>query len=210
MVFATAALMTLAAVDYVRRAWKRETNPVPATWILMMVMMSLSFWMYWVSPQKSWTGNIGVTAGILNIIIILVGVLAVKMRDHVLHVAFDKVQKWCLAFGGAVVVFWFLTKAPLIAYTLVQCIALIAYFATVKRLWNAERSTEPYFIWAAVLCANLCALYPAWVRSDTFAWIYLSRAIPSTIFMIFLIARVKRRVARVEFASAQMFERASS
>lgn len=195
-VLITVVLMTVAAVDYVRRAWIRETSPVPATWILMMVVMGLSFWMYWVSPRKSWTANVGVTAGTLNIVIILSGVIMTNVHYGTLSVAFDRVQKWCLTGGAGVVVFWFFTDQPLISYTLVQCIALIGYFATVKRLLKAERSTEPLFLWIAVLFANLCALYPAWVKNDPFSWIYLGRAIPSTIFMIYLIARIRRGMHR--------------
>jgi len=193
-VLATVFLMLYSAWDYVRRAWKRETNPVPATWILMMVMMGLSFWMYWASPDKTWTGNIAVTSGVVNVMIILAGVIMTNLRYNTLKVAFDKVQKQCLAGGAGVAVFWFITDQPLISYTLVQCIALIAYFATVKRLWKAELSTEPLLLWVSVLLANLCAIYPAWVKEDTFAWIYLARAVPSTIFMIYLIMRIKNKI----------------
>ena len=190
-VLLTVSLMVIAAMDYVRCTWTRKINPVPATWILIVVTMSLSFWMYWNSPQKSWTANIGVTAGVVNIVIILLGVIATNIRYGTLSVAFDKVQKWCLASGVGVVLFWFLTDQPLQSYVMVQLIALIGYFATMKRLWSAKRSTEPLFVWTAVLFASLCALYPAWVKSDPFAWIFLGRAIPSTAIMIYLIARIR-------------------
>lgn len=194
MVLTTTVLMLISAAGYAFRAWKGESHPVVATWILMMIMMSLSFWMYQESPRWTWTGNIGVTAGVVNLAIILAGVLATNLKNHTLHVAFDKVQKWCLALGVGVVGFWTFTRDPMISYVLVQCIALIAYFATVKRLWCAVSMTEPYFLWVAVLCANLCAIYPAAVRDDLFAWIYLGRAVPSTVFVIYLIARVKRKM----------------
>lgn len=195
-VIATVILMTVSAVDYVRRAWIRETNPVLATWILVVVMFSLSFWMYWMSPRRSWTANIGVIAGLGNVVTILVGIVATNLRDGTLRVAFDRVQRWCLALGGAVVVFWAVTDQPLIAYVLVQIIGIIAYVATIRRLWSAERSTEPLFLWIAVLLASLCAIYPAWARNDPFSWIYLARAVPSTAFMVVLIARIKHRMRR--------------
>jgi hypothetical protein len=191
----TAIVLTVvSAGDYVRRAWIRETNPVPATWILMMVMIGLSFWMYWNSPRKSWTANIGVTSGVVNVLIILIGVIATNIRYGTLLVVFDATQKWCLLGGAGIVVFWFFTNQPFIAYTLVQLIALMGYFATVKRLLKAEQSTEPLFLWVAVLGANLCALYPAWVKNDLFSWIYLGRAVPSTILVIYLIVRIKRKM----------------
>lgn len=198
----TVVLMVVSALDYVRRAWKGETNPVPATWILMMVMMGLSFWMYWMSPKKSLTANIGVTIGVVNVAIVLIGVIATNIRYGTLRIAFDATQKWCLTGGGTVVLFWSLTSQPLISYILVQCIAILAYTATIKRLWKAESITEPYFIWGAALLGSLSAIYPAWVRNDPFAWIYLARSIPSTIVMMWLIARIKRRMRQSATLSA--------
>ena len=196
-VIATVILMTVSAVDYVRRAWIRETSPVPATWILAVMMFALSFWMYWMSPRRSWTANIAVIAGLLNVTTILIGVIAANVRYGTLRVAFDRVQRWCLAFGVVVVVFWFVTDQPLVAYALVQVIGIIAYVATVRRLWSAERSTEPLFLWVSILLATLCAIYPAWVKRDPFAWVYLARAVPSTAFMVWLVARAKRRGHRI-------------
>ena len=67
MVIASVVLLLVSAVDYVRRAWRQETNPVPATWILMATMMSLSLWMYYHSDRMSWTANVGVTGGFVNV-----------------------------------------------------------------------------------------------------------------------------------------------
>lgn len=196
-------LMLVSSVEYVRRAWIRDIDPTLATWILMMVTLCLSFWMYWDSPQKSWTANIGVTTGLVNIAIILAGVIATNIRYGTLMVSFNRVQVGCLAAGAGIVVFWYFTDQPLISYTLVQCVALVAYFATVKRLLKAERSTEPIFLWVAVLLGSLCAVYPAWVKDDPFSWVYLARAIPSTALMIVLIVRIKRRMRRTaELAGA--------
>lgn len=193
-VLGTVVLMLVSAVDYVRRAWIRETNPVPASWILIVVTMGLSFWMYWQSPKRSWTGNIALTSALVNTSIILTGVIATNIRYGTLKVAFDRTQKWCLASGVGIVAFWLITDSPLISYILVQCIALIAYFATMKRLWKAGRSTEPLFLWIAAFCAMLFAIYPALVKNDLFSWIYLGRTVPSTALMIYSILRIKRKM----------------
>ena len=171
----------------------RENRPALATWILLTIMISLTWWMYWQSPRRSWTGNIGVNAAMINYAGILIGVLAANIRYHTLLVAFDAVQKWCLARVG-IVMFWSITDQPLTSYVLMQCLALIAYVATVKRLWRASQSTEPMFFWVATILANLCAIYPAWVKHDLFAWIYLARAVPSTMLVIYLIARIKKKM----------------
>jgi hypothetical protein len=191
----TVTFVMFAAVDYVRRAWIRETNPVPATWILLLTMMSLSLWMYRSSEHRSWTANIGVVAGWVNCLVILVGVVAANRRHGTLSVSFSTVQRRCLIAAGCVVLFWSVTRGPLLAYTLVQCIALIAYLATVQRLWRAERTTEPWQFWASMLLTSCTALYPALVKHDPFAMIYLGRSIPSTSFMLYVIFRINRRSA---------------
>lgn len=190
-VSASAILLIVGAIDYALRAWRRETRPALATWIIMFAMMSMSLWMYFHSDKKSWTGNISVTAGFVDIAIILIGVIATNLRDKTLRVAFDKVQRWCLVGGAVIMVLWFITKRPLLSYTLVQLLAVVAYIATVKKLWRATTSTEPLFLWVAVLTANLCALYPAWVKNDPFSWIYLVRAVPANALMLWLIIRIK-------------------
>ena len=192
-VLITALLMLVGAIDYIRRAWIRETNPVLATWILIVLTMALSFWMYWNSSKKSLAGNIGLISAPGNTVTILAGVLLVHVRANTLRIAFDKTQKWCLVLASGILVIWLLSKAPLACYALVQCIALVGYFATAKRLWRAKQSTEPVFVWTVVLLACLSALYPAWVKKDLFAWIFLCRGIPSTACMLCLIVRAKRK-----------------
>lgn len=192
-VILTVLLMIVAAIDYVRRTWIQETKPVLATWILIVFTMGLSCWMYWNNPQKSWTANIGVISALVNTSIILMGVIAANIRYSTLKVAFDKTQILCLVGGVGIFIMWLITKQPLISYVLVQLIALIGYFATMKRLQKAKSSTEPLFVWISVLLASLCAIYPAYVKNDIFAWIFLARAIPLTAIMIYLIARIKHK-----------------
>ncbi len=195
MVLLAVVFMFVSGIDYARRAWIKQTTPVLATWILMMIMMILSFSMYWTSPNRSWSQNIAVTSGAFNVAIILGGVIASQIRYGTLEVAFTKIQKWCLVLGGGVVVFWFFTSDPLISYILVQSIALIAYVATVKKLWDAEGSSEPLIDWVLIFVGTLCAVYPAYTAHDLFSYIYLGRALPSGILVIYLIARAQQRVA---------------
>jgi hypothetical protein len=190
----TVVLMIVSAVDYVRRAWIQETNPAPTTWILIATTAVLSAWMYLVSPRRSWTANIQLISSVANSLIILIGVIASKVRFGKLKMEFDRGQKQCLLAGAAVVPFWMLTQQALLAYILVQAIAVIAYWATVKRLRHAKACSEPTFLWVCVLLASLCAVYPAWARRDLFAWILLVRVIPSTAIMIYLISRAKQRM----------------
>lgn len=192
-VSAAAVLLVVSSLHYAWLAWEGRTKPVLATWILMLVMMSLACWMYLESPKPSWTANINVTAGVVNLAINLLGVTAGHVRRGTLHLAFDPVQKWCLVGGAVVVVLWFLTRDPLAMYLLVQVIAVIGLFATARKLWSAVGSTEPLFLWIAVFLAGLLSIYPAVDHDDIYAKIYLVRAIPSVVTVLVLIALAKRR-----------------
>ncbi len=214
MVIASAVFSLVGAADYISCIWKQKEGlkPVLATWILMVVTVWLSLWMYWHGPNHSVARNIGLFAAALNTTAILVALALFHHRNKTLVVAFNGVQAACLAGGGVVVIFWAVVQNSLIAFALVQGIALFSYTATVVPLWRAVGSTEPYFLWLAVLASNLCAVYPATQESDPFAYIYLIRAIPSIIFMLVLIARAKERKHQEEvrkvladFASRQLW-----
>ena len=189
--------MTLSAISYIYYAWIGKTEPVIATWLMLFVMLSLSFWMYWTSPNKSWSGNLAVTIGVLNILTILLGVIAVHIRNRTLGVAFDATQKKCLIAGACIVGFWFITDQILLSYCLIQAIALIGFFATMKKLWRATNNTEPLFFWIILLIINILAVYPAIVKNDIYGWIHLGRAIPSISIVIFLIRRAKQKSRRL-------------
>ncbi|NTW14084.1 MAG: hypothetical protein HGA31_03585 [Candidatus Moranbacteria bacterium] len=186
----TAVLLLVSSFVYARRTVRGEIDPVPATWVLMMVFLGLSCFMYWNSPRKSFTGNIALTAGLVNISVIVVGVLYAKRNDAVL---FDSYQRLCLWLSGIIVIFWAITGDQLVSYILLQLVALIAYSATVKKLLTAKEVREPLFIWVSVLLAAIIAVYPAIVRQDIYGYIYIARAVPSTIGIIWLILRVRQK-----------------
>jgi hypothetical protein len=189
----TSILFLLSAYDYVRRAWRRESSPTLATWILMVLVMGLSLNMYLDKPQTTLTGNIGLVAAFINLVLILIGVTVVAIREHTLTLMFNRVQLICLGLAAIVTVLWFVADAPLLSYTLAQLIAVIAYIATIVRQWGRTATKpEPLLLWWCVLLANISAIYPAVVDPNAFAWIYLGRAIPSTSILIYVIYRKHR------------------
>lgn len=195
MVIATTILYLLSAIGYVVYTLRRRNDPVPATWILMLMVFGLSNWMYWHSPVHSFAGNIANTLGLVNVLMIFAGVVIRNIRDNTWRLALSKFQIGCLLAGGLIYLFWLLANDAVIAYCLTQLVGLIAYLATAQRLWKAKKTTEPYFLWVAALLACLAAIYPAVVKQDLLAGIYLLRAIPSTIVILFLIRRLKRMEA---------------
>lgn len=193
-VWLTVIIVVLSSVDYIRLMLRREIDPVLATWILMGVVILLSVIMWASSPHSSWKGNIVLVAATGNIGAILSVLVFVKQRDRKLFVAFTGVQKFCLAASAASVVFWTVTNDAFISYLWVQSIALFAYVATIGKLWRAERSSEPLSTWILIFLSCVPALYPALVHHDKFAFVYLGRAMPSTLLLIYLIWRIKKKM----------------
>lgn len=200
-VFIAALLSTGSGVIYAGWIWRRKTDSAPATWVLMFVMMGMASWMYLTSPRHSLTGNIGLLAAAVNTTAILVAMLARRSLDGTLgELAFNNVQRFCLGSGVVIVAGWLVAKQShtFIAYCLVQLLGVVAYAATVHRLWRATATTERYMLWVCGFLGCLAALYPAIVRRDIYSGIYLLRAIPSTLGMILLLWRVKRRMVTTQ------------
>ncbi len=189
----SAVLLVVSGFDYAQRAVRNTFLPVPSTWILMTVYLSLSFWMYAKSPRWSIAGNIALTAGVLNIYIILIGVIWGRIRSGTLKVMFDKRQKICFLLSAVVVGFFFWKDDEFVSYIALQIVALIAYWGTVQKLLHANKYGEPVFLWLAVLLSALIAIYPAYVKNDFYAWIYIGRAAPSTMGVLWLIWNIRKK-----------------
>ncbi len=196
-VILAAVLSIGSSIVYAVWMWRRQTGSAPATWILMFVMMTMASWMYLTSPRHSLTGNIGLLAAAVNTIVILAAMLTRRALDGTLgDVAFNRVQRFCLGSGAVIVAGWLIAKQShtLVAYCLVQLLGVVAYAATVHKLWRVTETSERYLLWICGFLGCLAALYPAIVRRDIYSAIYLVRAIPSTLGMTFLLWRIKRRM----------------
>lgn len=195
--FLAAFLSTGSALVYAVWAWRGQTGSAPATWLLMFTMMVMSSWMYLTSPHHSLTGNVGLLAAAVNTTIILGAFVTRRwFGEAVGGWAFDPVQRLCLGVGTIIVAGWLITKRDntLLAYCLVQLLGVVAYAATAHRLWRATATPERSFLWVCAFLGCLAAVYPAIVRRDVYSGIYLLRAIPSTLGIIFLLRRIKRRM----------------
>ncbi len=202
-IYVSLLLIIFSSLYYVYYAWQGKTKPVPTTWILLLVTMVLTlfFAMKGSGGIKNWTEYIAIIYAVINVGIILPGVIATNIRNGTLKIAFDRFQIGCLYAAGVVVIVWYFTNQLLLSYLLIQSIALIAYIATAQRLMKVETTTEPMLYWIGAFLANLIAAYPALVKWNIYAWIYLVRAIPSVFFIIYLIWRIKNRM---KYANGQI------
>ena len=204
-VVSSALLLVIFGIVCRKCALVGTWEPAETTWILLSTMMCVSALMYLVSPARSLTKNIALTAGVVNNLLILNGVLKGK-RLTGLWKKFTGLQKASMIGSALALIYWAATvgRYPVRSYTAIQLVGLFAYAGTVQKLFTAKRVTEPMFLWVSVFLASLCALYPAYVMDDLFAKIYLARAIPSVAIVIGLIARARRRERRLNASSPAM------
>jgi len=192
---------TWAALSYARLAIRKEIEPALATWILMFTMMLLSLVMYLQYREISVAGNIGVIAGFFNVLIVLIGVIRAGYIHGTLRNDFRPFQVYCVIAGIGLVPVWLIALysdipyATEISYAVVQLIAIVAYIATIGKLKTAPKLTEPYFLWVVAFVTSVMSIYPAVMKEDVFGYIYLARAVPSTAYVVYLVWRIKRRMA---------------
>jgi len=204
-VLLTIILSVAATGYYLYCIKKRKADPSLTAWMLVTAMMCILSWMYLHSPRKSWTSNISMLFGTANVTVVLAVVLYTNIRRGTLRVAFDTVQKWCLAGGGVIAASWYYMyhvlgiasyRMLLLAYCTVQLLGVVAYTAMVQKLLRTRRNSEPLFTWVVWLLGNFISIYPAWYapngHPDEFALIYLLRVIPLNTFLVFLKIHIER------------------
>ncbi len=196
LTWATIVLLVVSAAWYSWRVWNKIDVPVPATFILMTVVLGISYAMYWDKPNASWTGNPGNLSGLVNVIIMTATIIARYAIDGTLAVSFNKLQKTCLAAGGVIVIGWLLTDNPTAGYLMMQALAVVAYVPTVVRLVKEKNPKDSNILWGSILIAAIIAVPPTWEKGDLLGKVYLFRVIPSNLIVVFLVWS-KRRAQQV-------------
>jgi len=197
LTWTTVVVLIVSAIWYSRRIWNADAIPVVTTFILMTVVLGLSYVMYWDKPGASWTGNPGNLSGLINVFIVTTVLTVRHVKDGTFALAFNKLQKWCLALGGLIVVGWLVTDNPTMSYLLMQTLALVAYTPTVVRLIRDKNPKDSNILWGSILLATILSIQPSLERGDVLGVIYILRALPSTLIVVGLIWWKKRRLANV-------------
>lgn len=197
-VWIAAITMMAGSFWYCYQILRGEVQPPPATFIIVSFTFPLAFYMYTKTPGWSFTANIGLTTAIASswvVAAVLLGKLTIEKR---LQVELTIFQKITITLAFLVLAFWFITKDQLTAYVLLQISALIGYIPVIKKLWKAERNHDSIIFWGSLFFSSLVASYAAYERNDVQSWIYIGRAIPSTLIVMILMVRIeyKQRTAR--------------
>lgn len=157
----------------------------------MSVCVSLSFWTYWSTKDRSFLGNIGNTLDLFSVWSMVPSMLFLGGEN--VRLGFTSFEWFCLALCGGIFVFWRRSKRHVVANTLLQAAMVVAYLPLLWGLWIAQENPESPGFWLVALCAILVAFVPATIRRDKLGLLYNSRALALCIAVFALMIRIELR-----------------
>lgn len=194
---------------------REGTDPVLATWLIFATGSTASLASCLLAPgEKDVAGSILNNVDVPSILAVLVGnilnivdvpatwavVICLAIR-HGFRPKFDRAQKRAILIAAAVLILWVGMKLlgqqfawP--AFLTFQGYMIVAYDPFWRKLWNAERKSEPYLNWAASTLAAALAAYPAIHNEAGMGLVYAIRSAACTISVLCLIRRAERHARR--------------
>lgn len=191
-VWITAIVMMAGSFYYCFEIKKGTVSPPPATFIIAAGTFSLSLFMYSRKSDWSFSANIGLTSAFLSAWTVCIYLTIKLLKEGKFFLSINNWQKFALISASVVFIVWIITDNAFVSYVLLQLAALIAYTPVIQKLWNAKKNSESLTFWTSLMLSSVVASYAAYERNDIEAWIYILRAVPSTLLVIILILRVKR------------------
>ena len=196
-VWVASAIITLGSLWYCFLIWRRRVHPSLASFLIFSISFPLGFWMYMQNPHWSWGGNIGVLNSIVSTWMISATLFIRLIKDGKLSVELNKPQRRTIYASIVILIFWVITRDHLTAYILLQASILIGYVAMVKKFWNWQgKNPDSITFWLLNFLGTLVAVYAAIERNDLESWIYILRALPCMLFLIFILLRLEMRMKR--------------
>ncbi len=196
-VWITAIIMMAGSIYYCIEISRGTVSPPPATFMIAATTFSLSLFMYSKNPEWSFSANIGLTSAFFSAWTICIYLVAKLVREKQLMLSINTWQWFALVSACIVFFFWVATDDAFMSYVLLQLAALIAYTPVIQKLWKATTDSESLVFWGSLMLSSAVASYAAYERSDIEAWIYIFRAVPSSLLVVLLITKIRlRRVIR--------------
>lgn len=194
-VWISAIIMMLGSIWYCYLILKNKVQPPPATFIILSFTFPLAFYMYAQKPGWSYTANIGLTTAIASVWLVAIFLIGKLLYERRLHIEVNKFQRATIIASALIIGFWFISKDQLTSYILLQVSALISYIPVVKNLSKAEKNKDSLIFWISLFLSTCVACYAAYERNDLQSWIYIGRALPSTLTVVILMIRIEIRKA---------------
>ena len=183
--------MSLLATWYIYKIFTGKVRPALSTWIILFTGTSLSLITYLLASDWNFTGNfVNVMDPLIDMAIILTIVFWSKTK-----IKFDSFEKWYLATGGLITLFWILSNNPFVSNLLIQALIFVAYFPTIQKLIIEKTKTESYFLWSIMIFTGVVAIFPVVVSGNLLSIIYTGRTILMPSIIIFLMLIINKNSA---------------
>lgn len=187
--------MIMGAIYYCTEIKRGIINPAPATFIIIAGTFSLSLFMYTKKPNWSFLANIGLSSAFISAWIICIYLSVKLLLEKKFLLSINKWQKYSLIMVSIIFGVWLITDNAFISYIMLQISALIGYIPVIQKLWKAKKNSESIIFWSSLMLSSMTASYAAYLKNDIEAWIYIFRAVPSTLLVIILILKAKKKEA---------------
>jgi hypothetical protein len=189
-VWLSSSILMLGTFYYCRQISRGLVSPPLATFIIASITFTLALFIYTRKPSWSFSANIGLTTAFASAWTVCTYLIAKLLREKRLLLSINNWQKFSLLSAIAIFVLWVLTDNAFVCYVLLQVAALIAYTPVIQKLWNG--GSDSLVFWCSLLLSSLVASYAAYTRNDLEAWIYILRAVPSTLLVVGLILKNRK------------------
>ena len=181
----TFVVMMLAAVWYCPLIVKSRVKPAPATWIVGCMGMSLSVWFYWHTANRTFMGNVLNFAAMVEIATVFVVLMITLWRRGELRLAFDGLQRFCIATMICAFVYWYFNKDQAgLAFWIAQGMLAVAHFATVFKIVGLGRNVDSLGNWGFILAGSLIGAIPAFMSGNHYGIVNSIRAVVLTIITL--------------------------
>jgi hypothetical protein len=197
-VWLAAIIMMAGSFWYCYQILREEVQPPPATFIIVSCTFPLGFYMYTQTPGWSFAANIGLATAVASAWVTTATLIGKLLYEKKLQVELTVFQRITVGTSFLVLIFWAITNDPFTAYVLLQVSALIGYIPVIQKLWGAKRNHDSIIFWGSLFFSTLVGCYAAYEKNDIQSWIYIGRALPSTlaVLVLMLIAESKQKANR--------------
>ena len=185
--------MMMGSFWYCYQILKGVVSPPPATFIILSFTFPFGFYMYAQSPHWSFATNIGLTSAVLSVWTVGSVLITKLLLQKKLHLEVNVFQRWVIFIALVVLIFWFVTKDQLTSYVILQVSALLSYIPVYKNLYKADKNKDSLVFWSTLFLSTCVAAYAAYEKNDMQSWIYIGRAVPSSLGVVILMLKIDLR-----------------
>lgn len=160
---------------------RRRVNPAPATWIIGCLAMNLAMVSYHVIPGRTLIENVTLYAAAFEITLVLALLVVVLWRAGEFRVAFDWMQRLCIAVMVAALIYWaFNKKQADVTFWTTQALLVVAYFATIVKAIQRRTAFDSIGNWSFIFAGSIIGSIPALMMVSPYGIANSIRAVVSS------------------------------